>query len=144
MVADHYLDAVAGETKHGDGFASRQARALAQQDSRAPDIRAFLHHVRCPAKKQAHRASSYVATLRRRPDQPEDCGGSVVSLLRIAKNPLVDFIANTDVQLRGGTGGQLQGRPHGTMAVDHGQASGHGVFRDRADRAVLVDEYHVQ
>ena len=43
-----------------------------------------------------------------------------------------------------GAGRQLQRRAHRAAAVDHREALRHGVLGDGADRAVGVDEHHVQ
>ena len=63
---------------------------------------------------------------------------------RVAEDPLADLVADPDVQPGRGAGRHLQGRAHRAAAADHREAFGHGTLRDGADRAVAVDENHVQ
>ena len=88
--------------------------------------------VRCAARAQGVRAGT---------GQPF---GQAAGSRCIAEDPLRHLVADPDVQPRRRARRQLQRRSHRTPAVNHRQALRHGVLGDRADRAVSIDEHHVE
>src|SRR5215472_1971148 len=65
-------------------------------------------------------------------------------LRRVAENSLLHLVTHPYVEPRGGSRSELKSSPHWTAAVDHSQALRHRVLRNGTDRAIGIDEHHVE